>query len=138
MLAPPRGLTPSPTGIPGSAPGFHFKILPILFRNLMNLPLNKILIDLQLSLSAICLPTFKMCDGDYNLNSGLDEENCAEWTCAEGYRKCDDNLRCIPEWKFCDWAYDCLDDSDEKSTFQQPIRGGSRTSHMRGRQPYIF
>ena len=84
---------------------------------LVKLPINKSFID-QSAFSAICLPISHMCDGEYNLNNWEDEQNCDNWTCAVGYRKCDSNLQCVPERKFCDWIYDCPDYSDDTGTLQ--------------------
>ena len=53
--------------------------------------------------------------GDICLDSifGIDYENCIEWTCAEGFWKCD-NLFCILEKDVCDGKEECNDASDEK------------------------
>ena len=57
---------------------------------------------------------FQICDGTVDLWDGTDEINCFQWTCADGYQKCDDNLKCVTEDYICDKDKDCFDGSDEK------------------------
>ena len=64
-----------------------------------------------------CYQETLVCNGFKDLDNGADEANCSDWTCADGYQKCADNLQCIPERGNCNLEYDCHDQSDERGTF---------------------
>ncbi len=57
------------------------------------------------------------CDGPRQCSGGEDEQNCEEYSCAVGHRKCADNKQCIKEEAICDGiATQCMDGSDELCT----------------------
>ena len=68
-------------------------------------------------ITGICTPVSYICDGFDDIPGGIDEANCTEWICPNGYTRCADNLQCVLETKFCDGEYDCVDKSDEGDLF---------------------
>lgn len=64
----------------------------------------------------------EVCDGQRHFRyDGKDEVGCKNYTCPEGYAKCDDNEECFDLSKVCDGERDCMDRTDEqgKASFKQ-------------------
>ncbi len=68
---------------------------------------------------SICVRPEKICDGSCTCDDCLDEADCEDWTCADGFWKCNDNVTCIEVKYVCDSGYHrfptkrCPDFSDE-------------------------
>ena len=62
----------------------------------------------------VCIPTYKVCDGDNDCPDKSDESRCIkERTCKETDFKCLDGSTCVPRAARCDQRRDCPDGSDE-------------------------
>ncbi len=64
-----------------------------------------------------CIDLTKVCDGVAQCNDASDEQACANWTCTNKWRKCNDNIQCIADESVCDGREDCFDLSDEYDNF---------------------
>ncbi len=68
-----------------------------------------------------CIYNWKVCDRDryssrpYGCMDKSDEDHefCTNWTCSDGYWKCNNNITCVEESGILDGYPDCPDGSDE-------------------------
>ena len=62
----------------------------------------------------VCIPSYKVCDGDVDCKDGSDESQCVKKrACNVTEFKCLSNLTCVPLSARCNQRRDCPDGSDE-------------------------
>ena len=63
----------------------------------------------------MCIPSYKLCDGDVDCKNGSDEDRCvvAKKRCNVNEFKCVSDQACIPLSARCNQRKDCDDGSDE-------------------------
>ena len=62
----------------------------------------------------VCIPSYKICDGDEDCPGKSDENDCIKKrSCNETEFKCLDGLTCVPQTARCNQRRDCPDGSDE-------------------------
>ncbi len=73
--------------------------------------------DFSADSSTVCLKDTSVCDGEWNMPSGIDEDECEDWSCLPGYWKCQTSSICIGEIWLCNGRNDCgfFDTSDEEN-----------------------